>query len=201
MLKSKVELEVTTQSTSSSALQAFPYSDAIIKRPEWPNLKHSEQLQFVLFLCFLPLRWVVLVNLHLISNKGARYAFLTKIAYLQPPSFSFFSALLLFILSSILRLAWKHPAHQYKKRHRSLLTWRVRRRCWCKELVNWIRRLRRWTQIRISGIKRPMPFRIEIKTHFCYGFLMIDEHGSAGIYTPKDWEKETIASYFCVSSF
>ena len=37
---------VTTQSTSSSALQAFPYSDAIVKRPEWPNLKHSEQLQF-----------------------------------------------------------------------------------------------------------------------------------------------------------
>ena len=33
-LKSKVELEVTTQSTSSSALQAFPYSDAIMKRPE-----------------------------------------------------------------------------------------------------------------------------------------------------------------------
>ena len=25
---------VTTQSTSSSALQAFPYSDAIMKRPE-----------------------------------------------------------------------------------------------------------------------------------------------------------------------
>ena len=58
-----VKKNVTTQSTSSSALQAFPYSDAIMKRPEGPNLKHSEQLQFeiqslqfVLFLCFLPLR-------------------------------------------------------------------------------------------------------------------------------------------------
>ena len=34
-----------------------------MKRPERPNLKHSEQLQFVLFLCFLPLRWVVTAGL------------------------------------------------------------------------------------------------------------------------------------------
>ena len=33
-LEGQLTIAVTTQSTSSSALQAFPYSDAIMKRPE-----------------------------------------------------------------------------------------------------------------------------------------------------------------------